>query len=182
MSADSLSAVCENVDITDRLHGKTFHPWALALFILVYARVRVCWQIVADIYEPQGLAFVDTTASFLTNDLLSLVETTIADTKVKTGFFWSEFSQKSFLFNHKCCSLESCVLQAHISFSPTLEQQQKCAGCEGTIIDGDFIIKYDVKREKTLGDIQVRRVLAAALETQSDHLLWDCRNNVFFLL
>uniref|UniRef100_A0A671VER8 Inter-alpha-trypsin inhibitor heavy chain H3 n=1 Tax=Sparus aurata TaxID=8175 RepID=A0A671VER8_SPAAU len=45
--------------------------------------------------------------------------------------------------------------QAHISFSPTLEQQRKCPGCEGTIIDGDFIIKYDVKREKSLGEIQI---------------------------
>uniref|UniRef100_A0A671VD09 Inter-alpha-trypsin inhibitor heavy chain H3 n=1 Tax=Sparus aurata TaxID=8175 RepID=A0A671VD09_SPAAU len=73
------------------------------------------FQIVADIYEPQGIAFVDATATFLTNELLSLVEKTVTDAK------------------------------AHISFSPTLEQQRKCPGCEGTIIDGDFIIKYDVK-------------------------------------
>uniref|UniRef100_A0A671VEW1 Inter-alpha-trypsin inhibitor heavy chain H3 n=1 Tax=Sparus aurata TaxID=8175 RepID=A0A671VEW1_SPAAU len=83
------------------------------------------FQIVADIYEPQGIAFVDATATFLTNELLSLVEKTVTDAK------------------------------AHISFSPTLEQQRKCPGCEGTIIDGDFIIKYDVKREKSLGEIQI---------------------------
>ncbi|XP_036958429.1 inter-alpha-trypsin inhibitor heavy chain H3-like [Acanthopagrus latus] len=83
------------------------------------------FQIVADIYEPQGIAFVDATATFLTNELLSLVEKTVTDTK------------------------------AHISFSPTLEQQRKCPGCEGTIIDGDFIIKYDVKREESLGEIQI---------------------------
>lgn len=46
--------------------------------------------------------------------------------------------------------------QAHISFSPTLDQQRKCPGCEGTIIEGDFIIKYDVKRKKGLGEVQVR--------------------------
>lgn len=97
-------------------------------------------------------------------------------------FFWLEFSHMSFWFKHERCARESCVLQAHISFSPTLEQQQKCPGCESTIIDGDFIIKYDVKREKALGYIQVRKVSAAALGTQSYHLLWDCRNNVFFLL
>nr|XP_020488756.2 inter-alpha-trypsin inhibitor heavy chain H3-like [Labrus bergylta] len=83
------------------------------------------FQIVTNIYEPQGIAFVEATATFLTNDLLSLVEKTVTDTK------------------------------AHVSFSPTLEQQRKCPGCEGTIIDGDFIIKYDVKREKSLGHVQI---------------------------
>ncbi|KAM7006172.1 inter-alpha-trypsin inhibitor heavy chain H3-like [Tautogolabrus adspersus] len=83
------------------------------------------FQIVTNIYEPQGIAFVEATATFLTNDLLSLVEKTVTDTK------------------------------AHVSFSPTLEQQRQCPGCEGTIIDGDFIIKYDVKREKSLGQVQI---------------------------
>lgn len=46
--------------------------------------------------------------------------------------------------------------QAHISFSPTIEQQRKCPGCDATQIDGDFIIKYDVNRAETLGDIQVK--------------------------
>lgn len=36
-----------------------------------------------------------------------------------------------------------------------MEQQRKCPDCDGTIIDGDFIIKYDVNREAGLGDIQV---------------------------
>nr|XP_046240478.1 inter-alpha-trypsin inhibitor heavy chain H3-like [Scatophagus argus] len=83
------------------------------------------FQIVADIYEPQGISFVDTAATFLSNDLLSLVEKTVTDT------------------------------QAHISFSPTLEQQRKCSGCADTIIDGDFVIKYDVKREESFGEIQI---------------------------
>ncbi|XP_034540335.1 inter-alpha-trypsin inhibitor heavy chain H3-like isoform X2 [Notolabrus celidotus] len=83
------------------------------------------FQIVADIFEPQGISFVEATASFLTNDLLSLVEKTVTDKK------------------------------AHISFSPSMEQQRKCLGCEGTIIDGDFIIKYDVNREKSLGQVQI---------------------------
>ncbi|XP_070708538.1 inter-alpha-trypsin inhibitor heavy chain H3-like [Pempheris klunzingeri] len=83
------------------------------------------FQIVTNIYEPQGIAFVDTTSTFLTNELLALVEETVTDTK------------------------------AHISFSPTLEQQRKCPVCEGTIIDGDFVIKYDVKREKSLGEVQI---------------------------
>ncbi|XP_027135463.1 inter-alpha-trypsin inhibitor heavy chain H3 isoform X2 [Larimichthys crocea] len=83
------------------------------------------FQIVANIYEPQGIAFVEASTTFLTNELLSLVEKTVTDSK------------------------------AHISFSPTLEQQRKCPGCEDTIIDGDFIIKYDVKREESLGEIKM---------------------------
>ncbi|KAM7402532.1 hypothetical protein PAMP_017760 [Pampus punctatissimus] len=83
------------------------------------------FQIVADIYEPQGIAFVEASGTFLTNELLPLVEKTVTATK------------------------------AHISFSPTLEQQRKCAGCEGTMIEGDFIIKYDVKREASLGEVQI---------------------------
>ncbi|XP_058487912.1 inter-alpha-trypsin inhibitor heavy chain H3-like isoform X1 [Solea solea] len=83
------------------------------------------FQIVADIYEPQGISFVEATATFLTNDLLPLVEKTVTDKK------------------------------AHISFSPTLEQQRNCRGCEGTAINGDFVINYDVKRKGGLGEVQI---------------------------
>ncbi|XP_040889346.1 inter-alpha-trypsin inhibitor heavy chain H3-like [Toxotes jaculatrix] len=83
------------------------------------------FQIVTNIYEPQGIAYVDAYATFLSNDLLPLVEKTVSDKK------------------------------AHISFSPTMEQQRKCPGCDGTLIDGDFVIKYDVNRAKNLGDIQI---------------------------
>uniref|UniRef100_A0A8C5BPN4 Inter-alpha-trypsin inhibitor heavy chain H3 n=1 Tax=Gadus morhua TaxID=8049 RepID=A0A8C5BPN4_GADMO len=47
------------------------------------------------------------------------------------------------------------LFQAHISFSPTLDQQRKCPECDGSLINGDFIIKYDVKRASSLGDIQI---------------------------
>ncbi|CAL8336637.1 unnamed protein product [Merluccius merluccius] len=83
------------------------------------------FQIVADIYEPQGIAFVDAHGTFLSNELLPLVEKTVTDNK------------------------------AHISFSPTLEQQRTCPQCDVSLIGGDFIIKYDVKRASDLGDIQV---------------------------
>ncbi|CAJ1051412.1 inter-alpha-trypsin inhibitor heavy chain H3-like [Xyrichtys novacula] len=83
------------------------------------------FQIVANIYEPQGISFVDAHASFLSNDLLPLVEKTVTDKK------------------------------AHISFSPTMEQQRSCSDCDGTLIDGDFIIKYDVNRVHNIGDIQI---------------------------
>uniref|UniRef100_H2S045 Inter-alpha-trypsin inhibitor heavy chain H3 n=1 Tax=Takifugu rubripes TaxID=31033 RepID=H2S045_TAKRU len=83
------------------------------------------FKIVSNIFEPQGISYIDAHATFLTNDLLPLVEKTVTDKK------------------------------AHISFSPTIEQQRKCPDCPGTIIDGDFIIKYDVNRDKNLGDIQI---------------------------
>ncbi|KAM4613716.1 inter-alpha-trypsin inhibitor heavy chain H3-like [Polymixia lowei] len=83
------------------------------------------FQVVADIYEPQGIAFVDAYGTFLPNELLPLVEKTVTDTK------------------------------AHISFSPTLDQQRKCLGCDSTLIDGNIIIKYDVNRANSLGDIQI---------------------------
>ncbi|RXN06951.1 inter-alpha-trypsin inhibitor heavy chain H3-like protein [Labeo rohita] len=82
-------------------------------------------QIVADIYEPQGIAFVDAYGTFMTNELLPLVEKTVTDKK------------------------------AHVSFSPTLDQQRKCTECDGTLIDGDFFIKYDVNRPHDIGDIQI---------------------------
>ncbi|XP_076607588.1 inter-alpha-trypsin inhibitor heavy chain H3-like [Chaetodon auriga] len=83
------------------------------------------FKIVANIYEPQGISYVDAHATFLSNELLPLVEKTVTDKK------------------------------AHISFSPTMEQQRKCPGCDGSLIDGDFIINYDVNRAKDLGDIQI---------------------------
>uniref|UniRef100_A0AAZ3SVU0 Inter-alpha-trypsin inhibitor heavy chain H3 n=1 Tax=Oncorhynchus tshawytscha TaxID=74940 RepID=A0AAZ3SVU0_ONCTS len=83
------------------------------------------FEIVADIYEPQGIAFLDAYGTFISNELLPLVEKTVTDKK------------------------------AHISFCPTMDQQRKCPGCDGTLIDGDFVIKYDVNRAETLGDIQI---------------------------
>ncbi|XP_050978445.1 inter-alpha-trypsin inhibitor heavy chain H3-like [Labeo rohita] len=83
------------------------------------------FEIVADIYEPQGIAFVDAYGTFMTNELLPLVEKTVTDKK------------------------------AHVSFSPTLDQQRKCTECDGTLIDGDFFIKYDVNRPHDIGDIQI---------------------------
>uniref|UniRef100_A0A8C6TUK8 Inter-alpha-trypsin inhibitor heavy chain H3 n=1 Tax=Neogobius melanostomus TaxID=47308 RepID=A0A8C6TUK8_9GOBI len=83
------------------------------------------FKIITNIYEPHGISYVDVHSTFLSNELLPLVEKTVTDKK------------------------------AHISFSPTLEQQRSCPDCEGSVIDGDFIVKYDVKREKGLGGLQV---------------------------
>ncbi|KAI7795402.1 putative inter-alpha-trypsin inhibitor heavy chain H3-like, partial [Triplophysa rosa] len=83
------------------------------------------FEIVVDIYEPQGIAFVDVNSTFITNELLPLVEKTVTDKK------------------------------AHVYFSPTLGQQRHCSDCEGTLIDGDLFIKYDVNHAQDIGEIQI---------------------------
>ncbi|XP_015257104.1 PREDICTED: inter-alpha-trypsin inhibitor heavy chain H3-like isoform X2 [Cyprinodon variegatus] len=82
------------------------------------------FKIAVDIYEPQGLAFVQATTTFASNELLPLIEKTTTATK------------------------------AHITFSPTAEQHQ-CLQCPQELINGDFIVKYDVKRVKGFGEIQI---------------------------
>ncbi|KAK2873981.1 hypothetical protein Q8A67_021134 [Cirrhinus molitorella] len=83
------------------------------------------FEIVVDIYEPNGIAFVDVNGTFITNELLPLVKKTVTDKK------------------------------AHVYFSPTLDQQKKCSDCEETLIDGDLIIKYDVNHPHNIGEIQI---------------------------
>ncbi|TSV54873.1 Inter-alpha-trypsin inhibitor heavy chain H3 [Bagarius yarrelli] len=83
------------------------------------------FEIVADVYEPQGIAFLKAHGTFITNELLPLVETTVQEKR------------------------------AHVFFSPTLDQQRKCPDCDGTLIDGDFFINYDVNRASDLSDIQI---------------------------
>ncbi|KAM4748918.1 inter-alpha-trypsin inhibitor heavy chain H2 [Rhinophrynus dorsalis] len=39
--------------------------------------------------------------------------------------------------------------KAHISFKPTLDQQRQCPTCSTTLVDGNLLVKYDVKREKS---------------------------------
>ncbi|XP_693183.5 inter-alpha-trypsin inhibitor heavy chain H3 [Danio rerio] len=83
------------------------------------------FEIVVDIYEPKGIAFVDVNGTFITNELLPLVKKTVTDKK------------------------------AHVYFSPTLDQQKKCLNCEATLIDGDLFIKYDVNHAQDIGEIQI---------------------------
>lgn len=46
-------------------------------------------------------------------------------------------------------------LQAHILFKPTLSQQQKSPEQQDTVINGNFIVRYDVNRTLSGGSIQV---------------------------
>lgn len=43
-------------------------------------------QIAATVYEPQGITFLDTNVTFITNDLLPLVEKTVTDKMVRPLF------------------------------------------------------------------------------------------------
>ncbi|XP_078059846.1 inter-alpha-trypsin inhibitor heavy chain H3-like [Mustelus asterias] len=83
------------------------------------------FQIDVHIFEPQGIAFLNVDAKFLTNNLTSIVKKTLTGTK------------------------------GHVSFKPTLEQQRKCPDCHETILDGNFIIEYDVNRDLSAGSIQI---------------------------
>uniref|UniRef100_A0A8C1KHL5 Inter-alpha-trypsin inhibitor heavy chain H3 n=1 Tax=Cyprinus carpio TaxID=7962 RepID=A0A8C1KHL5_CYPCA len=83
------------------------------------------FEIVVDIYEPKGIAFVDVNGTFITNELLPLVKKTVTDKK------------------------------AHVYFSPTLDQQKTCSDCEETLIDGDLFIRYDVTHPQDIGEIQI---------------------------
>ncbi|XP_060691826.1 inter-alpha-trypsin inhibitor heavy chain H3-like [Hemiscyllium ocellatum] len=83
------------------------------------------FQIDVHIFEPQGIAFLDFDAKFLSNNLTSIVKKTLTATR------------------------------GHVSFKPTLEQQRKCPDCDETVLDGDFIIKYDVNRDLSAGTVQI---------------------------
>ncbi|CAJ0955716.1 unnamed protein product [Ranitomeya imitator] len=83
------------------------------------------FQVIVDILEPQGISFVNADGAFMTNELLDAV-----------------------LVDHS-------GTRAHVEFKPTLEQQRKCPSCSETLLDGDFIVQYDVNREKSAGNIQV---------------------------
>ncbi|XP_077677722.1 inter-alpha-trypsin inhibitor heavy chain H4-like [Eretmochelys imbricata] len=83
------------------------------------------FQIDVHIFEPQGINFLETDSTFMTNEL------TEALTKVQNE------------------------TKAHILFKPTIAQQKKSPELEETLLDGDFIIRYDVKRSVSAGDIQI---------------------------
>ncbi|XP_018417989.1 PREDICTED: inter-alpha-trypsin inhibitor heavy chain H3-like [Nanorana parkeri] len=101
------------------------HLGKYEIFIKVQPKALVKkYQIDVEIYEPQGIRFLDAKASFLTNDLLPAIKKSFSG---ETG---------------------------HISFKPTLDQQRSCPDCASTLLNGDFIVTYDVNRESP-GNIQI---------------------------
>ncbi|KAJ7316753.1 hypothetical protein JRQ81_002915 [Phrynocephalus forsythii] len=83
------------------------------------------FQIDAHIFEPQGITSLESQSTFMTNELNDALTKTQGDTK------------------------------AHISFKPTMNQQRQSPGSEETLLDGDFIIRYDVNRSLAAGDVQI---------------------------
>ncbi|XP_077308323.1 inter-alpha-trypsin inhibitor heavy chain H3-like [Lithobates pipiens] len=101
------------------------HLGKYEFFIKVQPKALVKhYEIDVEIYEPQGISFLNAEASFITNDLLPAIK--------------KSFSGK----------------RGHISFKPTLDQQRSCPDCASTLMDGDFIVTYDVNRESP-GNIQI---------------------------
>ncbi|XP_036246890.1 inter-alpha-trypsin inhibitor heavy chain H4 [Molothrus ater] len=83
------------------------------------------FQIDVHIFEPQGIHFLETDSTFMTNELTEALTKEQNETK------------------------------AHILFKPTLDQQKKNSALDETLLNGDFVVRYDVKREATAGDIQI---------------------------
>uniref|UniRef100_A0A8C6VEJ2 Inter-alpha-trypsin inhibitor heavy chain H3 n=1 Tax=Naja naja TaxID=35670 RepID=A0A8C6VEJ2_NAJNA len=75
------------------------------------------FEIEANIFEPQGISELEVEGTFLNNELLPVVK--------------KSFSGK----------------RGHVSFSPAIEQQRTCDNCTTTLLQGDFVIKYDVNRD-----------------------------------
>ncbi|XP_062057064.1 inter-alpha-trypsin inhibitor heavy chain H4 isoform X2 [Lepus europaeus] len=82
-------------------------------------------QVDVHIFEPQGISFLETESSFMTQELERALTTSQNETK------------------------------AHIRFKPTLSQQQQAAGQPDTALNGSFIIRYDVNRTLSAGSIQI---------------------------
>ncbi|KAJ6667713.1 hypothetical protein lerEdw1_016034 [Lerista edwardsae] len=100
----------------EELFKRTFGKYELYLKVNSKQLVNK-FEIEADIFEPQGISYLDVEGTFLTNDLLPLVK--------------KSFSGK----------------KGHVSFSPTIDQQRSCENCTTSLLQGDFIIKYDVNRD-----------------------------------
>ncbi|KAM6300979.1 inter-alpha-trypsin inhibitor heavy chain H4-like [Aegotheles albertisi] len=83
------------------------------------------FQIDVHIFEPQGIRFLETDSTFMTNELSEALTKVQSETK------------------------------AHILFKPTVDQQKINPELDGTLLNGDFVVCYDVKRGATAGDIQI---------------------------
>uniref|UniRef100_A0A8C6DHI6 Inter-alpha-trypsin inhibitor heavy chain 4 n=1 Tax=Moschus moschiferus TaxID=68415 RepID=A0A8C6DHI6_MOSMO len=82
-------------------------------------------QMDIHIFEPQGISFLETESTFMTNELAEALTTSQNKTK------------------------------AHIRFKPTLSQQQKSPEKQDTVLDGNFLVRYDVDRTVSGGSIQI---------------------------
>nr|XP_048276995.1 inter-alpha-trypsin inhibitor heavy chain H4 isoform X1 [Myodes glareolus] len=82
-------------------------------------------QMDIHILEPQGIRFLETESTFMTQELADALTTSQNKTK------------------------------AHIRFKPTLSQQKNSQNDQDTILDGNFIVRYDVDRSVSGSSIQI---------------------------
>ncbi|XP_050813719.1 inter-alpha-trypsin inhibitor heavy chain H3-like [Gopherus flavomarginatus] len=106
------------------------------------------FQIEVNIFEPQGIGELEAFGSFISNDLTQTIE--------------KSFSGK----------------KGHVSFKPTIDQQRTCENCSTSFLDGDFTIKYDVKRDSP-GNLQTKEALLKILDDvkENDHFNFILFNN-----
>ena len=91
----------------------------------------------------------------MTNELAEALTKVQNETKVK-----QQLPDVTASGSLKLCCLKSFLLialQAHILFKPTVDQQKINPELDETLLNGDFVVRYDVKRDATAGDIQVRK-------------------------
>uniref|UniRef100_A0A8C0ZKS0 Inter-alpha-trypsin inhibitor heavy chain H3 n=1 Tax=Cyanistes caeruleus TaxID=156563 RepID=A0A8C0ZKS0_CYACU len=74
------------------------------------------FEIEVDIFEPQGITELEAEGTFITNELQNAIKKTFSGKK------------------------------GHVFFKPTLDQQRTCENCSQSLLDGDFTVRYDVKR------------------------------------
>uniref|UniRef100_A0A8B9IDN1 Inter-alpha-trypsin inhibitor heavy chain H3 n=1 Tax=Anser cygnoides TaxID=8845 RepID=A0A8B9IDN1_ANSCY len=106
------------------------------------------FEIDVSIFEPQGITELEAEGTFITNDLQNVIKKTFSDKK------------------------------GHISFKPTLDQQRTCANCSQSLLDGDFTVKYDVKRT-TPDNLQVNLTADSSTREALLKILDDIRDDDF---
>ncbi|XP_075431166.1 inter-alpha-trypsin inhibitor heavy chain H3-like [Ascaphus truei] len=83
------------------------------------------FQIEVLIAETQAISFLDTEGTFLTDDMMQMVEKSYSGTR------------------------------GRVLFKPPLAAQRPCSGCTATLLNGEFTVKYDVDRSSYASDIQI---------------------------
>lgn len=120
-------------------------------------------QIDTHIFEPQGIGFLETDCTFMTNELDNALTKVQDETKVYYTIHGTKLLmplKHPLLASYMSLTYFASVpiFQAHIVFKPTITQQQKRPDLQQTLLDGDFLIRYDVKRSVKAGDIQVKKM------------------------
>ncbi|XP_006876095.1 PREDICTED: inter-alpha-trypsin inhibitor heavy chain H1 isoform X2 [Chrysochloris asiatica] len=107
------------------------------------------FEIDVDIFEPQGISKLDAQASFLPKDLEQTIK--------------KSFSGK----------------KGHVLFNPTMRQQKSCPTCSTSLLNGDFKVTYDVKRDQICDLLVANNHFAHFLAPQN---LTNLNKNLVFVI